>query len=152
VLAITAITANIAALMGFFLSKEEGYTASLLTWHKYSGIVLSFLCYGLWIIYQPVVKTRIFTPVLSLSLVVLLVTGHYGASLTHGEDYLFPNNKEETELVFTEDTPIFEAVIQPILKEKCYQCHNEQKTKGGLLMTTLAGLKKEGKMAYLDEW
>jgi uncharacterized membrane protein len=104
VLAITAITANIAALMGFFLSKEEGYTASLLTWHKYSGIVLSFLCYGLWIIYQPVVKTRIFTPVLSLSL-VLLVTGHYGASLTHGEDYLFPNNKEEAELVFTEDTP-----------------------------------------------
>jgi hypothetical protein len=76
----------------------------------------------------------------------LLVTGHYGASLTHGEDYLFPNNKEETELVFTEDTPIFEAVIQPILKEKCYQCHNEQKTKGGLLMTTLAGLKKEGKI------
>ncbi|MGX7686769.1 chitobiase/beta-hexosaminidase C-terminal domain-containing protein [Flectobacillus roseus] len=144
-LAITAITASVAALMGFFLSKEEGYTASLLTWHKYSGIVLSFLCYGLWIIYQPVVKTRIFTPVLSLSLVVLLVTGHYGASLTHGEDYLFPDNKEETELVFTEDTPIFEAVIQPILKEKCYQCHNEQKTKGGLLMTTLAGLKKGGK-------
>ncbi|MDI9869642.1 chitobiase/beta-hexosaminidase C-terminal domain-containing protein [Flectobacillus roseus] len=145
VLAITAITANIAALMGFFLSKEEGYTASLLTWHKYGGIVLSFLCYGLWMIYQPTVKTRVFTSVLCLSLVVLLVTGHYGASLTHGEDYLFPNNKEETELVFIEDTPIFEAVIQPILKEKCYQCHNEQKTKGGLLMTTLAGLKQGGK-------
>jgi uncharacterized membrane protein len=47
VLAITAITANIAALMGFFLSKEEGYTASLLTWHKYSGIVLSFMLWTL---------------------------------------------------------------------------------------------------------
>lgn len=146
VLAITAISANIAALMGFLLSKEDGYTASLLTWHKYAGIVLSFLCYGLWVIYQSsAVKTRIFTPILCLSLIVLLVTGHYGASLTHGEDYLFPNNREKTDIVFTEDTPIFEAVIQPILKEKCYQCHNEQKTKGGLLMTTLAGLKKGGK-------
>ncbi|MFY7825776.1 MAG: c-type cytochrome domain-containing protein [Flectobacillus sp.] len=146
VLAITAISANIAALMGFLLSKEDGYTASLLTWHKYAGIVLSFLCYGLWVIYQSsAVKTRIFTPILCLSLIVLLVTGHYGASLTHGEDYLFPNNREKTDIVFTEDTSIFEAVIQPILKEKCYQCHNEQKTKGGLLMTTLAGLKKGGK-------
>jgi hypothetical protein len=58
-----------------------------------------------------------------------LVTGHYGASLTHGEDYLFPNSKVEADIVFTEDSPIFEAVIQPILKEKCYQCHNEQKLK-----------------------
>lgn len=145
VLAITAFTANIAALMGFFLSKEDGYTASLLTWHKYAGIVLSFLCYGLWLIDQPSTKPRIFTSALVLSIAVLLVTGHYGASLTHGEDYLFPNNKVEADIVLTEDSPIFEAVIQPILKEKCYQCHNEQKTKGGLLMTTLDGLKKGGK-------
>jgi uncharacterized membrane protein len=47
VLAITAFTANIAALMGFFLSKEDGYTASLLTWHKYAGIVLSFMLWTL---------------------------------------------------------------------------------------------------------
>jgi hypothetical protein len=81
---------------------------------------------------------------LIISVVVLFVTGHFGASLTHGEGYLFPPKTEET-LAINDQTPVFEAAIQPILKAKCYQCHNEQKQKGQLLMTTWAGLLKGGK-------
>lgn len=146
-LSFTALTAAFAALMGFFLSREEGYTADLLNWHKYTGVVLSFLAYGLVLLYQqPTPKKKLFNAVMALSILMLTITGHFGASLTHGEDYLFPAQNAENEvLAITDDTPVFEAVIQPILKAKCFQCHNEQKTKGELLMTSLAGLLKGGK-------
>jgi uncharacterized membrane protein len=146
-LSFTALTAAFAALMGFFLSREEGYTADLLNWHKYTGVALSFLAYGLvWLYQQPSLQKPIFSTVLALSVVLLGITGHFGASLTHGEDYLFPaQNSDNAALAITDDTPVFEAVIKPILKAKCFQCHNEQKTKGELLMTSLAGLLKGGK-------
>lgn len=145
-LSFTALTAAFAALMGFFLSREEGYTADLLSWHKYTGVGLSFLAYGLvWLYQQPSLQKPIFSAVLALGVILLGITGHFGASLTHGEDYLFPTQTDETPIAITDDTPVFEAVIKPILKVKCFQCHNEQKTKGELLMTSLAGLLKGGK-------
>lgn len=147
VLSLTALTAALTALMGFFLSREEGYTADLLNWHKYTGIGLSFLAYGLVILHQRNVTGKaIFNAVLAFSGIILAVTGHFGASLTHGENYLFPVKEgENAPLTITDETPVFEAAVQPILKAKCFQCHNEQKTKGELLMTTVAGLLKGGK-------
>ncbi|MEI7586640.1 chitobiase/beta-hexosaminidase C-terminal domain-containing protein [Runella sp.] len=147
ILSFTALTAALTALMGFFLSREEGYTADLLNWHKYTGIGLSFLTYGLVLVHQQAVERNlIFNTFLAFSGVILAVTGHFGASLTHGENYLFPvKERENAPLIITEDTPVFEAAVQPILKAKCFQCHNEQKTKGELLMTTVAGLLKGGK-------
>lgn len=145
-LSLTALTAALTALMGFFLSREEGYTAELLNWHKYTGIGLSFLAYGLVLLNQHFIhRKKLINIALLISTVLLIVTGHLGASLTHGEDYLFPNKDTNALLTITEDTPVFEAAIQPILKAKCFQCHNEQKTKGELLMTTLTGLLKGGK-------
>lgn len=147
VLSLTALTAALTALMGFFLSREEGYTADLLNWHKYTGIGLSFLTYGLVLLHQRNIERKVlFNAFLGFSGVILAVTGHFGASLTHGENYLFPIKEgENAPLSITEDTPVFEAAVQPILKAKCFQCHNEQKTKGELLMTTIAGLLKGGK-------
>ncbi|MCC6856887.1 MAG: hypothetical protein IT189_12620, partial [Microbacteriaceae bacterium] len=145
VLSLTALTAALTALMGFFLSREEGYTADLLNWHKYTGIGLSFLTYGLVLLHRQSVERKvIFNAILAISAIVLAVTGHFGASLTHGESYLFPI-KEDAPLTITDETPVFEAAVQPILKAKCFQCHNEQKTKGELLMTTVADLLKGGK-------
>lgn len=145
-LELTALSTVLAALLGFFLSKEGGYTDNLLSWHKYTGVGLSLLAYALVILYErPTVNRLRFSTLLGLSTACLFVTGHFGASLTHGEDYLFPKNEVVGELAFTDDTPVFVSTIEPILKAKCYQCHNEQKQKGGLLMSSLAGLRKGGK-------
>ena len=146
ILSLTALSAVMTALMGLFLSKEGGYTNQLLNWHKYSGAGLSLLIYIVWWFFQNSnSKYLIINILLSVSTIVLVIAGHFGASLTHGEDYLFPNKNIATELVITGETTVFEAAIKPILKAKCFQCHNEQKTKGGLLMTTIAGLLKGGK-------
>ncbi|WP_019991173.1 chitobiase/beta-hexosaminidase C-terminal domain-containing protein [Rudanella lutea] len=145
-LIITALSASVAALMGFFLSREGGYTDNLLNWHKYTGVGMSLLAYALVVLNErSESNSRLFSPVLGLSTLCLFVTGHFGASLTHGEDYLFPNEEVVPEMAFTDDTPVFVSTIEPILKTKCYQCHNEQKQKGELLMSTMAGLLKGGK-------
>lgn len=143
---IAALTSVMAALMGFFLSREGGYTDNLLNWHKFTGVGMSLLAYALFLLHERQANnSRFFTPVLGLSTLCLFVTGHFGASLTHGEDYLFPNAQPEAAIAFTDDTPVFVSTIEPILKANCYQCHNEQKQKGQLLMSTLAGLIKGGK-------
>ncbi|MEZ0483774.1 c-type cytochrome domain-containing protein [Fibrella aquatica] len=145
-LLITALTSVTAALMGFFLSREGGYADNLLNWHKYTGVGMSVLAYGLFLLSQREAGNKpVFGPLLGLSTLCLFVTGHFGASLTHGEEYLFPNAEPETAIAFTDETPVFVSTIEPILKAKCYQCHNEQKQKGQLLMSTLAGLLKGGK-------
>ncbi|MBL7755861.1 MAG: hypothetical protein JNL59_00655, partial [Chitinophagaceae bacterium] len=40
-LLLAAFSAALAAAMGFFLSREEGYEADALAWHKWPGLILS---------------------------------------------------------------------------------------------------------------
>src|SRR5882762_7551403 len=42
-LLLSAFTAAITALMGLFLSKEEGYDPEALLWHKWGGVTVSLL-------------------------------------------------------------------------------------------------------------
>ncbi len=45
----------------------------------------------------------------------------------------------------TEDKPpVFESDIQPIFQNKCGKCHSEKAEKGGLNLSTMAGLRKGG--------
>jgi hypothetical protein len=88
-------------------------------------------------------------------LLFLVLAGHYGGSLTHGEDFLSIDNlkdidKTTSNVAFvpvtdTSNGSVYEKVITPILSEKCYSCHNPNKTKGNLKMQTYAALLKGGK-------
>jgi hypothetical protein len=44
-----------------------------------------------------------------------------------------------------EEMIIYEDILIPIMDAKCMSCHNENKTKGDLLLTTYQGLMKGGK-------
>lgn len=39
----TALTTSVTALMGFFLSNENGYDKDALFWHKWSGIAIALI-------------------------------------------------------------------------------------------------------------
>jgi hypothetical protein len=78
--------------------------------------------------------------------VVIILTGHFGANLTHGEDFLLaPIQTKEIEQIALEEAEIFQHLVQPILESKCIACHKEGKVKGELRMDHLAGLQKGGK-------
>ncbi|MFN7120362.1 MAG: c-type cytochrome domain-containing protein [Saprospiraceae bacterium] len=87
--------------------------------------------------------------ILLVNVGLLILAGHLGASITHGEDYILQPLRKEKPLALQENVPVFVAAIQPILEKKCYNCHNESKAKGELIMTSLETLLKGGKNGAL---
>jgi uncharacterized membrane protein len=145
ILSVAAVSASCAALMGFVLSKEGGYNQSLLGYHLIAGIALSLSSWLLLaLVYQ---KRKIFNSALVFTLFILIITGHLGATLTHGENFvLAPLMKSRDEIVpITDSTTLYHAAIEPVFKAKCMSCHNKQKIKGDLLMTSAESILKGGK-------
>ncbi|MFT7001335.1 MAG: putative membrane protein [Spirosomataceae bacterium] len=145
VLALTAISAATAALMGFFLSTEAGYTGETLTQHKWVGVTLSFVCYSIYTFYdQLTVRKNAYPVFLGIGSVLIIITGHLGANLTHGEEFLFEAFTNTEKEVFTVENTMYEAVVFPIFEAKCVACHNDNKVKGELNMSSIAKMLKGG--------
>lgn len=145
---LTSFTASLSAFMGLLLSLEGGYNETDLGLHKWMGVSLSFLC---WMLLGLKENLKVLAPLMAASVVLLIFTGHYGANLTHGENFVLgPLQKEEIRVrQLTDSTTLFAAAVEPILESKCYSCHNEQKAKGKLILTSLAGIEKGGKNGAL---
>ncbi|TDB66911.1 FN3 associated domain-containing protein [Arundinibacter roseus] len=143
-----AFTATLTALMGILLSQEEGYEAEMIFWHKWTGVATAFLSFG-WYSFRSALMAKVLPARLfsGVAVVLMLATGHLGGNLTHGESFLIspllPAN--ETESVALDEALVFAHVVQPILEEKCVSCHNTNKAKGELIMTTAELLQKGGK-------
>lgn len=160
---LAALSSTIAVVAGYLLSLQGGYDEKTLSWHKWSGILLALfihVCY-FWkkgSFQKPVVK-YLFPTSLVLCLLLLVVTGHYGGSLTHGSGYLTeykpnsfseligisPANEEFSKKINSLDSAdIFADAVVPILKSKCYSCHNAEKKKGELILTSFEEMVKGG--------
>ena len=149
VLQVTAFTASLTALMGFFLSREGGYDENILLKHKVLGITTAILSYTLILVYQSFPEKKfVFGTAITLSIAAMILGSHFGSNLTHGEGFVWQplrSEKEVEEEKITDSTSLFAAAIQPILKSKCFSCHNEKKAKGQLVMTTEEKILAGGK-------
>jgi uncharacterized membrane protein len=130
-----SLSASLAALFGFFLSLRGDYAGDALTTHKYAGIILSWLCYGLVLIYQSHFRRPVFLAVGGVVFALLIGAGHTGAVLTHGENFLLEPLKGVEVKLTADNAPAYDYAIKPILEAKCFSCHNETKAKGKLVMT-----------------
>jgi uncharacterized membrane protein len=144
------IAAAFSCVTGYMLSLSGEYEGDTLSRHQWLGIsvaVVSFLAYYL----KKKDKIKFYTATVFAAALGVMITGHLGGTLTHGSDYLF-NFKDKkvekaTPSVSTqnfETALAYQDVIQPILKEKCYACHNESKQKGKLRMDSPEFLLKGG--------
>ncbi|HEU4859792.1 MAG TPA: chitobiase/beta-hexosaminidase C-terminal domain-containing protein [Chitinophagaceae bacterium] len=149
VLQVTAFTASLTALMGFFLSREGGYDENILLKHKVLGIITAILSYALLLIYQADPEKKfLFGTAVTLSLIVMVIGSHFGSTLTHGEGFVWQPLQGEEEIEeqrITDSSSLFAAAVRPILKSKCFSCHNERKAKGELIMTTEEKILEGGK-------
>lgn len=147
-----ALSTVIAALMGLFLSQEEGYDAAALFGHKWSGVAVSLISWGWYALRNQIRQTTwLARGVAAGSLAGIVLAGHQGATLTHGENYLLAPlavEKQKTN-VLLEDALVFEHLVLPILEEKCQSCHNAAKAKGELVLETKASILKGGKHGQL---
>ncbi len=152
VLLSAAFTASLSALMGLFLSQEEGYNADAIAWHKWTGVAVSLVSFG-WYSFKNAIRQskQLSLLVSGASLVAIVMAGHQGANITHGEGFLTAplSPKNAVAQVKLEDAIIFTDMVKPILEKKCMGCHNSQKAKGDLVMATQELLLKGGKNGKL---
>ena len=141
---VTSLASAITAIIGIFLAQENGYDSDAVQWHKWSGAAFSLFTYTLVISDRSIFSKRIYQSLLGASALIVLITGHQGGSLTHGQDFIWEPWQEEP-LWSPYDTTVFVGLIQPILKERCMGCHNERKAKGDLIMTNTERLLEGGK-------
>jgi uncharacterized membrane protein len=151
-LLISAFLSAVTALMGLFLSREEGYDPEPLQWHKWGGAAVSLLMLGWYAFKKTLAKTKMGTIAATLvSFGAIIFTGHQGAGITHGQNFLLapilPEKKQPP--VLLEDAVVFTHMVKPILQQKCMSCHNSKKAKGELVMETEELLLKGGKTGKL---
>jgi len=120
---LATLAAIFAVFSGLLLSENQEGTN--LFFHQYAGI---FLTIGL--ITYLIFKNEFLLIFISI---LFVTTIHLGASLTHGEDYLFTEKKK----VITQlnEVELYEDAIVPIFKAKCFSCHKPGKSKGDLDLT-----------------
>lgn len=143
-LTVAVISALVTAISGFFLGKEVGSKGDLLFWHQWLGGGLALLA-ALWYGLEGLqVGKQVYTKIIQVVIIGLIIlTGHYGGMITHGQDFLaLPKDKKQD--IIPKNPLIYGHVVSRILEDKCVKCHNSNKKKGELLMTDLAGLLKGG--------
>jgi len=167
---VTAISASFACFLGYFLSDEGGYNEEILEEHLWQGIGLaglswlSYLVHSNWLREKFDFAKHLYLPVLMFSFVLMIVAGHHGGNLTHGDAYLtentpnpfrswlglpeksdVPKNEIGTKILNPTEAKVFQDIIKPIFKQKCEQCHNANKMKGDLRMDDIKLFIKGGK-------
>lgn len=145
-LLVATLTALITAVSGFFLGKETGSKSDLLFWHQWLGggvAIVSAIWY--WLDGRQM-KNKLYSKIVQVALVGLIIfTGHYGGMVTHGEDFLaLPADRTQEKI--PNNPLIYQHVVNRILENNCVSCHNPNKQKGQLLMSSLADLMKGGEV------
>jgi uncharacterized membrane protein len=137
----------LTVIMGLFLSQEGDYAGSVLWWHKWAGVSIVFTAtFIIWSRNAPWYKDPAAKAGALLTSFCIIFAGHYGAVLTHGDNFIFgPIMVQDANMVPLDQAVVFDHVIQPILERKCVSCHNPDKLKGELLLTDAESMLKGGK-------
>ncbi|MGB6151943.1 MAG: c-type cytochrome domain-containing protein [Pricia sp.] len=138
------LSALLTAILGFFLGIAVPIKGDLLFWHQWLGGATALIAALWYALYRNGLGTGIYTKILQITLVGLIgFTGHYGGMVTHGEEFLaFPTEEPKDQI--PENPLVYQDVVYRILDDKCVACHNTNKQKGELLMTSYDQLLKGG--------
>ncbi|MCX6206747.1 MAG: chitobiase/beta-hexosaminidase C-terminal domain-containing protein [Bacteroidetes bacterium] len=142
-----AFSAIITAMMGMLLSIEQSDKGEILIWHKWSGVIVAIVSWLFFIYYDQLKQRKLYNRIISVAILFLVIlTGHWGADLTHGENFLLqPLHLDQPASIDEENARIFADVINPIFKAKCGNCHIGHNQKGGLSLNDSLTISKGGK-------
>ncbi|MEX2511347.1 MAG: DUF1549 domain-containing protein [Cyclobacteriaceae bacterium] len=155
------VGALVSVVFGLMLANIEEYGGSTLDVHQWAGIATAgFGAFVVYFLYQVVMnqrrgKIKAFRISLFLTAFGVSIAGHFGASLTHGEDFLTSTlpwtEAEYSPADINIDLTSFEAAdgsmgeeqqiklvsqVRAVFAHNCYKCHSEVKTKGELRLDT----------------
>lgn len=151
-----AVSVLIAAVFGLLLATNEAVEGDLLVLHRWLGI--GSAVFSVAVLYflnqvgkkKQTGKIKAYRAVLFIAAFGVGFSGHFGASLTHGEDFLtetFPWNNSNAYDSGSFDLAAYESgasglspekemqligEVRTVLAHNCYKCHSGAKTEGEL--------------------
>lgn len=156
VMTLTLLTGTISAFLscitGYVLSLDGDYAPGLVGWHQNMALLTTMLSLGWFYVMATEQQEWVRHVAAIVCMLGIMVTGHMGGSLTHGEGYLFGGSTDEEDSV-TARKPgpdvqaalAYKDLVQPLLKEKCVSCHGPNKQKGKLRLDIPENILKGGK-------
>ncbi len=170
ILLIGALSALVSVVFGLLLKDQDEYIGNSLTIHQWSGIATALLAIVTWYFFrlsgQRNQLITIYRAFLVCSVIGVTIAGHYGASLTHGPDYLtevlpgrtennFSGNPDFNLANFNNDSThkamdasqvaALNLEVRSIFAHNCYKCHSAEKTKGQLRLDKKELVMRGGK-------
>ncbi|MFY0653940.1 MAG: DUF1549 domain-containing protein [Cyclobacteriaceae bacterium] len=162
-----ALFAVLATGLGWFLRTFDDYSGDLVNLHQNLGITTAVLSAITALLLQRTLIGKLtnylaYRSTLALTVISLTVTGHLGASLTHGEEFLssaLPGNQDsyddgkavvllaqlnQLDTLSESQQDNLNLEVRAILAHNCYQCHSENKQKGELVLENKRGVFKGG--------
>lgn len=157
-----ALSAFVTVVLGYMHASEEAFQGlAAVEAHRRAGVWLCVVA-GVGAVLRvgfPRLLERLWLlPVVAVS-VLMVLTGHLGGNLTHGDKFLVqyaPGPLRALAGLPATAAPrprpadlasadIFLDVIQPALERRCASCHNDSKRSGGLSVVSHARLMEGGK-------
>ena len=152
---LSAGSAVAAASLGWLRATNATYDPDLLERHRWAGLVVAFLTVLMAVVYWKAFSKasvafwrNAYRACLFGTFGVLVVTAHFGGSLTHGSNYLTENAPHFVKQFMGEKSKapsaigqgvtnvFFASKIAPIFESKCVQCHGPEKQKGKFRLDT----------------
>lgn len=153
-----AISAVLSCISGWILSSGGEYDSATLAWHRWLAIALTLLSVATYLLVARINGAGQRMMALAL-LVLLVVAGHFGGTLTHGEGFLTKGfiaadsaKTKHRSFADINEAIVFTDIIQPIFDVKCGNCHSAVKQKGGLRLDGREWILKGGKggLVYME--
>lgn len=138
-----------SSVTGYLLSISGDYEADIVSTHKWMGFAVAAVAVVSYFLHTR--KNNAVKWTIGLLTILIFITGHTGGSLTHGADYLTKSvaasaeKKERKPIANVQEAVVYTDVVQPILEEKCYSCHNASRQKGKLRLDGPEWISKGGK-------
>jgi mono/diheme cytochrome c family protein len=124
----------VSCVTGYLLSISDTYNEAAIFKHQWLGIATTVVGGISYFAYQR--TSKFFGAILIVLSILIIITGHYGGSLTHGEDYITASMTSATGnkkvIANVNEVAVYKDIIEPILATKCYSCHGSSKQKGKL--------------------
>ncbi len=152
-------SAVLSCCTGWLLSQTGDYDAGLVVVHQWLAISLTVVSMGLYVVVRrrsmggppsPSLR-RASGTLMAAVLVLLILTGHWGGSLTHGPDYLTADLGSESSeptlrpIADIQSAVVYTSMVEPVLHDTCYGCHAARSIKGGLRLDAPDRILRGGK-------
>ena len=146
------ITAVLSMISGYVLSLEGSNPDADVEIHQWTAIGMT-LIYAAYFFFSPLLTQYKYPNIFALliMLVSLVLTGHQGGSLTHGENFLWTKGNENEikantpVIIDIKKADIYRDIVGHTLQTKCVECHGANKQKGKLRLDDPTWIDKGGK-------